>query len=104
MPARTRNIFGTLLLYRTRPLSPTDPVPFLYTRHDLSRLAIAGKRVMEICGAHYEDRMLNSFPYAPHLAFWLTHYAGTTFGAMMFSSGGGKVMSTNDTLRLIRKL
>ncbi len=83
----------------------TEPVPFLYTRHDLSRLAIAGKRVMEICGAHYEDRMLNSFPYAPHLAFWLTHYAGTSFGAMMFSSGGGKVMSTLTTLlRLIRKI
>jgi phenylacetate-CoA ligase len=81
-----------------------DPVPFLYTRHDLSRLAIAGERVMEVCGARHEDKMLNSFPYAPHLAFWLTHYAGTTFGSMMFSSGGGKVMGTNDTLRTIRKL
>src|SRR5579859_145108 len=82
----------------------TEPVPFLYTQHDLSRLAVAGKRVMEVCGARYEDRMLNSFPYAPHLAFWLTHYAGTSFGAMMFSSGGGKVMGTEGTLRLIRKL
>jgi phenylacetate-CoA ligase len=81
-----------------------EPVAFLYTQHDLERLAVAGKRVMEVCGARHEDRMLNSFPYAPHLAFWLTHYAGTAFGSMMFSSGGGKVMSTNDTLRLIRKL
>jgi phenylacetate-CoA ligase len=82
----------------------TEPVPFLYTQHDLAHLALAGKRVMEVCGARREDRMLNSFPYAPHLAFWLTHYAGATFGSMMFSSGGGKVMSTNDTLRIIRKL
>jgi phenylacetate-CoA ligase len=81
-----------------------EPVPFLYTQQDLDRLAIAGRRVMEVCGAKREDRLFNCFPYAPHLAFWLTHYAGTSFGAMMFSSGGGKVMSTSDTLRLIRKL
>lgn len=99
LEAEYRPVFMTFTTGRS-----ADPVPFLYTRHDLSRLAIAGKRVMEICGAHHEDKMLNSFPYAPHLAFWLTHYAGTTFGAMMFSSGGGKVMSTSDTLRLIRKL
>jgi phenylacetate-CoA ligase len=94
-----RPIFMTFTTGRS-----ADPVPFLYTRHDLSRLAVAGRRVMEVCGARHEDRMLNSFPYAPHLAFWLTHYAGTAFGSMMFSSGGGKVVSTNDTLRLIRKL
>jgi phenylacetate-CoA ligase len=81
-----------------------EPVPFLYTQLDLTNLAVAGKRVMEVCGARREDRMLNAFPYAPHLAFWLTHYAGTEFGAMMFSSGGGKVMGTDGTLRLIHKL
>ena len=97
--AEFRPVFMTFTTGRS-----AEPVPFLYSRHDLFKLAVAGKRVMEVCGARYEYRMLNSFPYAPHLAFWLTHYAGTTFGAMMFSSGGGKVMSTNDTLRLIRKL
>jgi phenylacetate-CoA ligase len=96
--AEFRPVFMTFTTGRS-----AEPVPFLYTRHDLNRLAIAGRRVMEVCGAHTEHRLLNSFPYAPHLAFWLTHYAGTSFGAMMFSSGGGKVMSTNETLRLIRK-
>lgn len=81
-----------------------EPVPFLYTQQDLKILAAAGKRVMEVCGARHEDRLLNAFPYAPHLAFWLTHYAGTEFGAMMFSSGGGKVMGTDGTLRLIKKM
>jgi len=42
--------------------------------------------------------------YAPHLAFWLTHYAGTSFGALVLSSGGGKVTGTDGTLRLIRTL
>lgn len=97
--AEYRPIFTTFTTGRS-----AEPVPFLYSRHDLDRLAVAGKRVMEVCGARPDHRLLNAFPYAPHLAFWLTHYAGTSFGAMMFSSGGGKVMSTNETLRLIRKL
>src|ERR1700722_20216867 len=94
-----RPIFMTFTTGRS-----AEPVAFLYTQHDLDRLAVAGRRVMEVCGARPEDRMLNSFPYAPHLAFWLTHYAGTAFGSMMFSSGGGKVMGTDGTLRLLRKM
>ena len=81
-----------------------EPVPFFCTRRDMAVLAAAGKRVMEICGARREDRLLNAFPYAPHLAFWLTHYAGMEFGALMLSSGGGKVMNTDATLRLMAKL
>jgi phenylacetate-coenzyme A ligase PaaK-like adenylate-forming protein len=94
-----RPIFSTFTTGRS-----TEPVPFLYAQRDLARLAAAGRRVMEVCNAQREDRMLNAFPYAPHLAFWLAHYAGTAFGAMMFSSGGGKVMGTDGTLRLIRQL
>src|SRR5260221_6346808 len=97
--AEFRPIFMTFTTGRA-----AEPVPFLYTQHDLAHLAVAGRRMMEICNAQREDRMMNAFPYAPHLAFWLTHYAGTAFGAMMFSSGGGKVMGTDGTLRLIRKL
>jgi phenylacetate-CoA ligase len=99
LEAEYRPIFMTFTTGRS-----AEPVPFLYSRQDIDRLAVAGRRVMEVCGARPEDKLLNSFPYAPHLAFWLTHYAGNSFGAMMFSSGGGKVTNTNDTLRLIRKL
>ena len=35
-------------------------------------------------------RMLNMFPFAPHLAFWLTHYGGTEFGTFVLGTGGGK--------------
>lgn len=97
--AEFRPIFMTFTTGRS-----AEPVPFLYTQLDVARLAAAGQRLMEVCGARREERMLNAFPYAPHLAFWLTHYASTAFGAMMFSSGGGKVMGTEGTLRLIRKL
>jgi phenylacetate-coenzyme A ligase PaaK-like adenylate-forming protein len=97
--AEFRPVFMTFTTGRA-----TEPVPFFYTQWDLTNLAIAAKRMMEVCGARREDRMMNAFPYAPHLAFWLTHYAGTEFGALMFSSGGGKVMGTDGTLRLIRKM
>ena len=59
---------------------------------------------MRICGAKREMKMLNMFPYAPHLAFWLTHNAGTEFGVLMVSSGGGKVAGTEGNLRIMLKL
>ena len=81
-----------------------QPLAFLYTDHDLRHLQAAGGRIMRICGAKREMKMLNMFPYAPHLAFWLSHYAGTEFGVMMVSSGGGKVSGTEGNLRIMLKL
>ncbi len=81
-----------------------DPVPFLYTNYDIDRLSVAGKRVMEVCDAKRDYRMLNMFPYAPHLAFWITHYASTEFGVFTVGTGGGKVMGTDGNLRMIQKI
>ena len=81
-----------------------EPLPFLLTRHDLDNLTLSSRRLMEICDAQPEFRMLNAFPFAPHLAFWFTHYAGTAFGVLTVSTGGGKVLGTEGNLRLIRKL
>jgi phenylacetate-coenzyme A ligase PaaK-like adenylate-forming protein len=44
------------------------------------------------------------FPFAPHLAFWQTHYAGMEFGVFMVSSGGGKGLGTEGNLRMMRKI
>ncbi|MEW6302961.1 MAG: AMP-binding protein [Verrucomicrobiota bacterium] len=81
-----------------------DPVPFLYTNYDLENLAVTGRRLFEVCGAEPPMRLLNLFPYAPHLAFWQTHYGSTAFGVLMVSTGGGKVMGTEGNLRMIRKI
>jgi phenylacetate-coenzyme A ligase PaaK-like adenylate-forming protein len=81
-----------------------DPIPFLYSQHDLGNLAIAGERVMQICAAERDFRLLNMFPYAPHLAFWITHYASTAFGVFTLGTGGGKVMGTDGNLRLLQKI
>lgn len=81
-----------------------QPLAFLYTAHDVRHLQDAGNRIMHICAAKRDMKMLNMFPYAPHLAFWLAHYAGTEFGVMMVSSGGGKVAGTDGNLRIMIKL
>ncbi|MBI2948569.1 MAG: AMP-binding protein [Verrucomicrobia bacterium] len=81
-----------------------DPIPVLYTRHDLANLMASGLRLFEVCGGQSDFRMINMFPYAPHLAFWQTHYGGAAFGALVVSTGGGKVMGTEGNLRFLRKL
>ncbi len=95
--------FRPILLTSTTGRS-ADPVPFLYTNHDLANLQLAGERVFGVCGARREDKLLNMFPYAPHLAFWLTHYGSTSFGVFTASTGGGKVMGTEGQLRFLRKI
>ncbi|MDP9292745.1 MAG: AMP-binding protein, partial [Verrucomicrobiota bacterium] len=81
-----------------------DPVAFFYTQHDLANLGRTGERMMRVAAATREMRMLNMFPFAPHLAFWQAHYAGTKFGAFVVSTGGGKVMGTEGNLRLLKKI
>ena len=82
----------------------TESVAFLYTQHDLANLARGGGRIYEICEARPDFRLLNTFPYAPHLAFWLGHYGGMEFKNLVVSSGGGKVFGTDGQLRLLRQL
>lgn len=95
--------FRPLLLTSTTGRS-ADPVPFLLTGHDIRNLEITGARVMRVCGAEREMKMMNLFPFAPHLAFWQTHYAGTEFGVFMLGTGGGKAMGTEGNLRLLKKI
>lgn len=95
--------FRPVLLTSTTGRS-ADPVPFLYSTHDIDNLRLAGSRLMSVAGADREMKMLNMFPFAPHLAFWFTHYAGKEFGVFVLDSGGGKSMGTEGNLRLIRKI
>jgi phenylacetate-coenzyme A ligase PaaK-like adenylate-forming protein len=92
-----RPIFMTFTTGRS-----AEPTPICFTQHDLTNLEIAAARIVEVCAAGRDKRMLNTLPFAPHLAFWLAHYAGTAGGLMTLSSGGGKVMGTEGNLRFIR--
>jgi phenylacetate-coenzyme A ligase PaaK-like adenylate-forming protein len=95
--------FRPLLLTSTTGRS-SEPVPFVYTAHDIENLKLGGARVYEVCGATREMRMLNMFPFAPHLAFWIAHYGGAEFGTFVLGTGGGKVMGTEGNMRLMRKI
>jgi phenylacetate-CoA ligase len=98
LEAEFRPIFMTCTTGRS-----AEPTPFFFTRRDLTHLETAGKRLVEICNARPEDKLLNTLPFAPHLAFWLAHYAGTSGGVLTLSSGGGKVMGTEGNIRHLRK-
>lgn len=82
----------------------SDPVPFVFTKHDLANLDITGRRLMEVGASQREWRHVNAFPYAPHLAFWQAHHAGLGFGTFMVGSGGGKVLGTDGNINLIEKI
>jgi phenylacetate-CoA ligase len=82
----------------------TDSVAFLYTQHDIRHLGIGSGRVADIGHRSREDRMLNMFPFAPHLAFWYMYYSGIDRNIFCLSTGGGKVMGTEGNLRAIQKI
>jgi len=95
--------FRPLLLTSTTGRS-AEPVPFVYTAQDIENLKVGGARVYEVCGANREMRMMNMFPFAPHLAFWIAHYGGVEFGTFVLGTGGGKVMGTDGNMRLMKKI
>ena len=82
----------------------TEPVPFLYTQYDINNLGEFGGRLIDIGKGRPDDRILNMFPYAPHLAYWITHYAATKHQIFSLGTGGGKVMGTDGNLRLMHKI
>lgn len=100
---RAEDEFRPVLLTSTTGRS-SEPVPFLYTKHDLHHLDTTGRRIMEVGGSQRDFRHVNLFPYAPHLAFWQTHHAGLAFGTFVVSTGGGKTLGTDGNLNLIDKI
>jgi phenylacetate-CoA ligase len=106
-PSRTRELleaeFRPILLTSTTGRS-AEPVPFLYTKHDIANLETSGLRLMQVGASDRSFRHVNAFPYAPHLAFWQGHYAGIGFGTFMISTGGGKVLGTDGNIALIERI
>ena len=95
--------FRPILMTSTTGRS-TDPVPFLYTAHDIENLRMTGRRLMEVCASDPSWKHANLFPFAPHLAFWQAHYAGTGWDTFCVSTGGGKVLGTAGNVGLIGRI
>ncbi|MBL4889157.1 MAG: phenylacetate--CoA ligase family protein [Candidatus Lindowbacteria bacterium] len=92
-------IFMTATTGRT-----TRPVPFMYSKTDVNRLRESGKRLAGIMGLTSKDRLLNVFPYAPHLAFWQVAFAGFEGGIFILSTGGGKTIGTAGNIRMLDRI
>lgn len=81
-----------------------QPVSFLYSAFDLKNLSIYGYRLLEVFDTQGDVRAVNLFPYAPHLAFWQTVFAGIAHNNFVLSTGGGKVMGTVGNIEIILKI
>ncbi|MBC7247643.1 MAG: AMP-binding protein [Actinobacteria bacterium] len=80
------------------------PTPILYTRYDLRRMREAGRRIFELAGLSREDMVVNAFPFAPHLAFWMTYYAAEEVGIPALHTGGGRILGTQRILDALERL
>lgn len=80
-----------------------QPVSFLYSDYDIENLRISGYRLLEVFAGKGDIRAVNIFPYAPHLAFWQTVFAGLAHNNFLLSTGGGKVMGTQGNIDAISK-
>jgi phenylacetate-coenzyme A ligase PaaK-like adenylate-forming protein len=79
-------------------------VAFMYTRYDLALLSTIGGRLIELLGIGPDERAINMFPYAPHLAFWAVALGGMGAGVFILSTGGGKVMGTAGNIAAIERM
>jgi len=78
-----------------------NAVPFLYTDYDLEKLREAGRRMMDIVSVGRDDKLVNAFPYAPHLAFWATFFAAEAASIFAVHTGGGKILGTDKIIKTI---
>ena len=81
-----------------------SPISFLYTQYDINNLSLSGQRMLALFDVEESGRIVNMFPFAPHLAFWQVVFGGLSAGVLTLSTGGGKVMGTEGNLAAILKM
>jgi phenylacetate-CoA ligase len=80
------------------------PVAFMYSRYDLDNLYVSGARMVGLFDIKGDDRIMNLFPFAPHLAFWQTFFGAIEADVFALSTGGGKVMGTEGNLTALMRI
>jgi len=80
------------------------PTPILYTEYDLQRMRECGRRLFELLELKREDMVINAFPFAPHLAFWMTYFAAEAAGVPALHTGGGRILGTHRILEALERL
>ncbi|MBI5072797.1 AMP-binding protein [Candidatus Woesearchaeota archaeon] len=79
-------------------------IPVLYTKYDLENLREAGKRMMSLLKIPNDVRVINVFPFAPHLAFWQTVYATNENNIFGLHTGGGRSMGSEKILQTMERM
>jgi phenylacetate-CoA ligase len=79
-------------------------VPFMYSKYDLDLFGRSYVRSGNIVKMPRDTRLLNLFPFAPHLAFYFALMAGQQGGWFMYHTGGGAVTPTSKSIDLAQKL
>ncbi|MBU0707274.1 AMP-binding protein [Patescibacteria group bacterium] len=80
------------------------PTAFTYSAYDLEIMKESGDRMFGVINVDRSLVAINGFPYSPHLAFWLAHYALVKLGITSLQTGGGKVMGTQKIMDAIEGL
>jgi len=80
------------------------PISYLYSQHDIDNLNVSGSRMLNLFDIESSDRVVNMFPYAPHLAFWQVVFGGLASSVLIMSTGGGKVMGTDGNIAALQKM
>jgi phenylacetate-coenzyme A ligase PaaK-like adenylate-forming protein len=79
-------------------------IPFAYTARDMDALDETAARIFEIAGGKEDDVIINAFPFAPHLAFWLVAAVARTVEVLSLHTGGGKILGSEKILNSIEQL
>jgi len=80
------------------------PTAVGYSPRDLGVLKETATRLFDTMGIPHDASVVNAFPYAPHLAFWLTFFATSSLQLTTLQSGGGKIMGTQKIIDAIERM
>jgi len=78
--------------------------PFLYSAYDLEIMKESGERMLNVIKVPRDQIAINAFPFSPHLAFWIAHYALAKLGMTSLHTGGGKILGTQKIIDAIEKM
>ena len=80
------------------------PISYLYSEYDIGNLRTSGSRMLHLFDIEGSDRIVNMFPYAPHLAFWQVVFGGLDSSVLIMSTGGGKTLGTDGNISALLKM
>ena len=82
----------------------STPVPFTYSSYDIKNLNLSGARMFDLFNVGKDERIMNIFPFAPHLAFWQVFFGALESNVFALSTGGGKVLGTEGNMAALLRI